>query len=108
MFVFNNEVAFDYLDEKSRRKVLCHSDNLMMVEVTFDKGGVGSMHRHVHEQITYVHKGSFEFTIEGETRIVKQGDSLYFPSDALHGCTALEDGVLIDVFTPERKDFLKG
>lgn len=107
MFVFNSDVNYDILDEKSRRKILAHDGGMMMVEVTFDKGGVGSVHTHVHEQITYVAKGSFEFTIEGETKVVKQGDSLYFPSNAKHGCVALEDGILVDVFTPQRQDFLK-
>lgn len=107
MVVKNESVPYTILDEKSRRKVLCHDGTQMMVEVTFDKGGSGSMHRHVHEQITYVAKGSFEFTIEGEKYVVHQGDSLYFPSNALHGCVALEDGILVDIFTPQREDFLK-
>lgn len=107
MVVNNESIPYTILDDKTRRKVLCHDGSMMMVEVTFDKDGIGVAHRHVHEQITYVAKGSFEFVIEGEAHIVRQGDSLYFPSNALHGCTALEDGILVDVFTPQREDFLK-
>lgn len=107
MVVKNDSIPYTVLDEKSRRKILCHGGTQMMVEVTFDKGGVGAMHRHVHEQITYVVKGSFSFTIEDKTYEVHVGDSLYFPPNALHGCTALEDGVLVDIFTPQREDFLK-
>lgn len=107
MVVFNEDVKLDILDDKTRRKILCHDGSMMMVEVRFDKGGVGSVHRHVHEQITYVSKGVFEFTIEDKVYTVKQGDSLYFPSDIPHGCVALEEGILVDVFTPQREDFLK-
>ena len=107
MVVNNSSVNYDILDPLSRRKILCHEGSLMMVEVTFDKGGVGSVHTHPHEQITYVAKGAFVFTIEGVEHTVKQGDSLYFPSNAKHGCTALEDGILVDIFTPQREDFLK-
>ena len=107
MVVKNSEVSFDYLDEKSRRKVLAHDGSMMMVEVTFDKDGKGSIHTHPHEQITYVAKGSFVFTIDGVEHPVVQGDSLYFPSNTPHGCTALEDGILVDIFTPQRQDFLK-
>ena len=46
-------------------------------------------------------------TIDGETKIVKQGDSVYMPSNAEHGVTCLEEGILVDVFNPMRKDFLK-
>lgn len=107
MVVYNADVSFDILDEKSRRKVLVHDGTMMVVEVVFDKGGEGALHRHVHEQTSYVAKGSFEFTVEGEKYTVNQGDSPYFPSNALHGCVCLEDGVLVDVFTPQRQDFIK-
>jgi hypothetical protein len=29
------------------------------------------------------------------------------PSNVEHGVTALEDGILVDVFNPMRQDFLK-
>lgn len=107
MIVKNESVAFEQVDEKSRRKILAHQDSLMMVEVHFDKGGIGAAHRHIHEQISYVAKGKLEFVIDGEKQVVSKGDSIYIPSNALHGTTALEDAVLIDVFTPQREDFLK-
>jgi quercetin dioxygenase-like cupin family protein len=34
------------------------------------------------------------------------GDCFYASADVVHGVRALEDGALIDVFTPVRKDFL--
>ena len=106
MIIKNSEIDYTILDEKCRRKILAHSENLMMVEVTFDKDGVGALHKHVHEQISYISKGSFEFDIEGEKTLVKQGDSIYIPTNALHGVRALEDAIIIDVFTPRREDFL--
>ena len=79
----------------------------MNVEVHFEKGGVGAMHTHVHEQTTYCVKGKVEFTLDGAKYLLEEGDSLYMPSNSLHGCVALEDTLLLDVFTPERDDFLK-
>ena len=79
---------------------------ILMCEITFKKGSKGNFHKHEHLQITYIAKGSFEFTIGGETKIVNQGDSVYMPSNVEHGVTALEDGILVDVFNPMRKDFL--
>ena len=107
MVIKNSSVDYTILDEKSRRKVLCHDGSQMMVEVTFDKGGKGTEHRHPHEQITYVAKGKLIFTIDGEPYTVTTGDSLYFPSNSLHGCEALEDSIVVDIFTPQRLDFLK-
>jgi quercetin dioxygenase-like cupin family protein len=89
------------------RRILNYSNELMMCEITFEKGAKGNIHAHPHLQITYVGKGSFEFTIDGKTAVVHQGDSVYLPSGSVHGVLALEDGVLVDVFNPKREDFLK-
>lgn len=107
MFRYNQDVTATGCEPGVTRKILCYSDELMMCEITFEKGAKGNFHRHEHLQITYIAKGSFEFTIDGETRIVKQGDSVYMPSNAKHGVTALEDGILVDVFNPMRQDFLQ-
>lgn len=106
MFVFNDQIELEDLGNGITRKVLAHSDNMMAVEVRFDKGAVGTMHNHPHEQLTYVLSGVFEFTIGDETKIVKAGDTMYKEPNIEHGCVCLEAGVLIDNFTPMRKDFL--
>ena len=92
---------------KVSRKIRAHGGDLMMVEVFFETGGIGSEHRHVHEQVTYCLSGEFVFTIEGETVTLRTGDSLYFPASALHGTTCVSAGRLLDIFTPQREDFLK-
>ena len=89
------------------RKIRATGGGLMMVEVFFAAGGVGAEHRHVHEQVTYCLSGEFRSTVDGETFTVRAGDSLYIPSSALHGTTCVVEGSLLDVFTPQREDFLK-
>jgi quercetin dioxygenase-like cupin family protein len=89
-----------------RRKILEAGSNIMMMEVHFEEGAIGAEHSHPHEQLTYCLKGSFEFSVSGETSILEAGQTLYIPSHAIHGTKALENGVLLDVFTPLRKDLL--
>ena len=69
--------------------------------------GIGAMHHHPHTQITYVASGRFRFTIGDEVKEVGPGDTLCKQNDIVHGCECLEAGVLVDFFTPMRKDFLK-
>lgn len=107
MFKFNNEVTATPCEPGVSRKILCYSDELMMCEITFEKGAKGNFHSHEHLQITYIAEGAFEFTIGDETKIVKKGDSVYMPSGITHGVTCLEAGILCDVFNPKRDDFLK-
>ncbi len=106
-FCFNKECKVEDLGNGVSRKILAYSDNIMVVEMTFKKGAVGSLHSHPHEQATYVKNGSFEFTIGDDTKVVKEGDCLYKEPNIIHGAKALEDGMLIDIFTPKREDFLK-
>lgn len=106
MFVFNQDVTLEDLGDGVSRKVLAHSDNMMSVEVHFEDGAVGAMHSHPHEQLTYVLSGEFEFTINDEKKIVKAGDTMYKKPNIEHGCVCLKSGVLIDTFTPMRKDFI--
>jgi quercetin dioxygenase-like cupin family protein len=89
------------------RKIRAHGGNLMMVEVTFATGAVGSEHRHVHEQVCYCLAGEFDFTVEGEKRRLRPGDSVCIPPSALHDTVCLSEGRLLDIFTPQREDFLK-
>ena len=88
------------------RRVLAYSDDLMVVENTFEKGAVGSLHHHPHTQITDVVSGEFEFEIDGVKKIVKKGDTMLKMNDVVHGCVCLEAGVLLDIFNPYRKDFV--
>lgn len=107
MFVYNKDVKLDDLGEGVSRKILAYSDNIMTVEVHFNTGAIGAMHSHPHEQLTYVLSGAFEFTIGDETKVVRTGDVLYKQPNIVHGCTCLEKGVLLDNFTPMRKDFIE-
>ena len=91
----------------NRRRVLVHTDELMMVEFAFEKGGEGWMHSHPHVQSSYVAEGAFEVTIDGRTETLNAGDSFIVPSGLRHGVKALEKGRLVDCFTPHRADFLK-
>ncbi|WP_040977014.1 cupin domain-containing protein [Necropsobacter massiliensis] len=106
-FVYNNDIPLEDLGGGVKRKVLAYSEHIMAVEVHFEQGAVGAMHNHPHEQLTYVLSGSFEFTIGDETKMVNAGDVLYKAPNVMHGCVCRQAGVLLDTFTPMRKDFLK-
>lgn len=88
------------------RKILAYTDELMVVENRFEKGAVGALHTHPHTQATYIVSGQFEFEISGEKKIVNPGDTLLKKDGIEHGCVCLEAGVLLDIFTPMREDFV--
>lgn len=88
-----------------KRQFFGFDKQMMMVKVYFEKGAKGPIHAHVHTQTTYVASGKFEMYIGDETRILQAGDGFYTEPHIDHGCTCLESGILIDVFSPIREDF---
>jgi len=92
--------------EGAQRQVVTGQE-LMACRMRFGPHVVTALHRHPHEQLTFVVQGRVRFTIEGEERVASAGDVLHFPSNIEHGATMLDqEVVLVDVFTPVRADFL--
>lgn len=108
IFVEGDNLEWEEVAPGMKRKIMGYDDNIMMVHVHFEKGGVGIQHEHFHSQTSFVVSGKFEVTIGGESKILKANDVFYPPPNVMHGAVCLEEGVLIDVFSPVREDFLAG
>ena len=107
MFVMHDEATLQQLAPDTQRRIMAYAEPLMLAEMTMDKGAVGKIHTHPHHQVDYVAKGSVDFTLGSETRRMTAGDSVYIPPEVPHGAISLEDGtILLDIFSPMRKDFL--
>jgi quercetin dioxygenase-like cupin family protein len=106
MLVRGTDAEVTPLSPGLSRQILGHDAQLMMVRVIFTKGAVGALHSHPHRQVSLIERGRFQLTIGAETREVAAGDSFFVEPGLTHGAVALEDGVIIDVFSPAREDFL--
>jgi quercetin dioxygenase-like cupin family protein len=101
-------------DDKGRREVvpgvwlktLVHGDRTLLTEVKFRKGAVVPEHRHPHEQTGYLISGSLRFFSGTDEQIARPGDSWILPGGYPHGAEALEDTVVVEVFSPVREDYL--
>jgi len=107
-FLLADEMDWEELGGGVSRQIMGFNTQIMMVKVKFDKGSIGSPHRHLHSQTTYVAAGSFEFAVGDVKHIIRQGDAVYIKPELLHSVFCLKEGILIDVFSPVREDFLDG
>lgn len=107
VFIANKDIPWEHVGDGLRRKIMAYDDNLMVVKVEFEKGAIGTLHHHYHTQITHIESGKFEVTINGENKVLNGGDAFLVPPNVVHGAVCLEPGVLIDVFSPKREDFIK-
>jgi quercetin dioxygenase-like cupin family protein len=105
-FLNKDEVKWETTGEGVRRQILGYDNQIMLVKVEFQKDAIGSEHSHPHTQSTYVASGLFEFTVNGETKLVREGDGIYIAPDLLHSVKCIEPGILIDAFSPMREDFI--
>ena len=109
MKVDYNDAYIHISNENITRRVLAHNPDLMLIHVTFHKKSDDpGFHSHPHQQIAYVQQGRFEFIMNGESCILGPGDSIFVAPDVVHGAKVLEDdSIILDVFSPQREDFLK-
>jgi quercetin dioxygenase-like cupin family protein len=105
-FVFSDQAEKEDQGGGIVRQILGYNDSLMLARASFEEGSIGYTHTHPHAQLAYVESGVFEFTVGDETTRLKKGDCAYVPPDVEHGAVCLEPGVLLDIFSPLREDFL--
>lgn len=107
-FVFGDQAEKEDVGGGVIRQIMGYNDALMLARATFKEGAIGYTHKHPHAQLAYVESGVFEFTVGSETVTLKKGDCAYIPPDTDHGAVCTEAGVLLDMFSPLREDFLEG
>ena len=87
-----------------RRRV--SGDRAMISQVHLTKGCLVPTHAHFNEQFACVISGSLRFTIGEENDkpreklTVSAGEVLHLPSKLPHAAEALEDTIVLDIFSP--------
>lgn len=106
-FLLEHEKEWEKVGEGVRRQIMGYDGHVMMVKVAFQQGAEGYTHEHFHSQCSYVASGKFQVTVDGKMKLLNPGDGFYVEPDQMHGVICLEEGMLIDFFSPMREDFLQ-
>ena len=86
---------------------LAAGEKAMMTIFDFELNAVIPSHKHPHEQITYILEGELEFTVEGETMLLRKGDGVVIPSNQEHSAKVLKaPAKAVDAWYPRREDYL--
>jgi len=104
--MFGDQTPREPIGEGLIRQLFGFDDSILMARVEFAAGAVGEVHAHPHSQATYVESGEFDVYIDGVEKRLGPGDSFYVQPYLDHGAVCRKDGVLLDVFSPVREDFL--
>ena len=82
-----------------------HTGALSFMYLTVVQGAAVPEHAHPHEQVSQVLSGTFELTVDGETKLLQPGMVAVIPPNTLHSGKAISACQLLDVFNPERADY---
>lgn len=106
MITGGNTEGYSEVLKGVRLKTLVHGERTHLTEVRFRKGAVVPEHQHPHEQTGYLISGSLRFFSGENEKIALPGDSWNLPGGFPHGAEALEETVVVEVFSPVREDYL--
>lgn len=89
---------------------LAVGEKSMVTKMNYVKGDFATTHQHPHEQCGYVISGEYRLKVEmleGNIDVLLHaGDSYAIPGNIPHSFEVLEGGEVVDVFTPQREDYL--
>lgn len=105
MVTYGSDQGYRRLREGIDMKNLVDGDQTMMIHVRMEKGSHIPRHSHPQEQTGYLLAGSLRFTIGDQIYTLSGGDSWCIPGGVAHKVDALEDTVVIEVFSPPREDY---
>lgn len=106
MFCKNNAVEYRDLLEGVQMQTLVHGEKTLMGRFKLAKGATIPPHKHPHEQTGIIISGKLLFTVEKKELEVATGDSWCLPGGSEHSVVALEDSVVVEIFSPVRNDYL--
>ncbi len=87
---------------------MLNGEAMTLAEITLAAGVVVPLHDHPNEQIATVLSGRLRFVVGGEEQEVGAGESVLIPGGVPHRVDALENSIVLDVFSPPREDWLRG
>lgn len=85
---------------------LAVGEKSMVTKMNYVKGNFATTHKHPHEQAGYIISGKYTMTVDNNEYTLEKGDSYAIPGNVEHSFKVIEDGEVIDVFTPHREDYL--
>lgn len=102
-----SDLPIEQVSDNIARKMIV-GEKEMLVRWEFRKGGLAGRHDHPHEQIVMMVSGRLRLAVGNEERVLVPGDLVIIPPHTPHEAEALEDTIVIDIFSPPREDFLSG
>ena len=85
-----------------------NGERMTLAQFIFKKGAKVKKHVHINEQFSIVLTGRLRFRVGNEEYIAEAGDVIHVPPNTEHEVEALDDSIVVDVYSPIREDWIRG
>src|SRR5476649_1398274 len=99
------DVESEQINESIARRFIT-GDSVTVGRFELKQGGIVPPHSHANEQVSIVLSGLLLFKIDGVETLVKAGEVMQIPGNAVHEVEVIEDTLVLDVFSPIRQDWI--
>lgn len=101
-----SEDGYVVILEGIERKTLVYGEHTLLALFRLAQGKVLPNHSHPHEQTGYLIAGHIILIINGDRHNLVPGDSWSIKGNIEHSAEIISDSLLVEVFSPVRKDYL--
>ncbi len=101
-----NDVPSEAVNPSTERRYVS-GERMTVARFELARGGVVPRHAHMNEQITCVLSGALRFKFGGRDILAHAGDVVQIPGMVEHEVEVVDEAVVIDVFSPVRRDWIE-
>jgi len=105
MYSSHYEIVNNQLVDGVKIKISHQDDSMLMTEFTLPKGVFLPEHIHLSDHSAYLLKGKIRLIADGVVSDFFQGDSWCIGKNICHYTEALDDSVILEVFSSENEGF---
>ncbi len=95
------KIAYNQIVDGVKIKILHQDDSMIMTELVIQRGAMMPEHLHQSDHSAYLLQGKIEVIVDDVVSEFIKGDSWCMKKNILHYTEALEDSVLLEVFSME-------
>lgn len=105
MYNSHLELANSKIVDGIKIKVLKQDESVILTELDLLKGTILPAHIHTCDHSAYLLKGKIRLISNGVASDFSQGDSWCIKSDICHATEALEDSIVLEIYSMETDEY---
>jgi len=99
MKVYNwSQISEEQVSPLASRQII-RTETLTVVRRRLSKGAVLRLHQHAEEQVSVIERGKIRSIVANQEVVVSGGETYVIPPNAPHSVEALEDSLVMDLFS---------